>query len=227
MPKSDEEFAAEAEASQLQARLHETQTELSLQQQKALQVADTFQQMIKSLEARTHALTEGEGAPAADGARLTEELRLYKDKASIEKLESSQAGLAQQLSSLESTLATSNGDLAHQYGGRRRRRRSALRARMAQQQRELSLKTDECLQLKQQLSDARAEAQQLRRRLKSEGAGGGAGSGAARRGREAHRAACWPRNAALGESCGSTAARYEGATVARYQRRPRRRLPRP
>ena len=108
VPKSDEEFAAEAEASQLQARLHETQTELSLQQQKALQVADTFQQMIKSLEARTHALTEEKARLAADGARLTEELRLYKDKASIEKLESSQAGLAQQLNTLESSLHTSH-----------------------------------------------------------------------------------------------------------------------
>ena len=77
-----------------------------------------------------------------------------------------QAGLAQQLSSLESTLATSNGDLAHQYGaGGGGDDASALRARMAQQQRELSLKTDECLQLKQQLSDARAEAQQLLPRL--------------------------------------------------------------
>ena len=216
VPKSDEEFAAEAEASQLQARLHETQTELSLQQQKALQVADTFQQMIKSLEARTHALTEEKARLAADGARLTEELRLYKDKASIEKLESSQAGLAQQLSSLESTLATSNGDLAHQYGaGGGGDDASALRARMAQQQRELSLKTDECLQLKQQLSDARAEAQQLRRRLKSEGAGGGADPAQLAEA-EKRNYALMSRNAALEEELRQYR-EYMKATVARYQ----------
>ena len=217
VPKSDEEFAAEAEASQLQARLHETQTELSLQQQKALQVADTFQQMIKSLEARTHALTEEKARLAADGARLTEELRLYKDKASIEKLESSQAGLAQQLSTLESTLATSNGDLAHQYGAggggdaalRAAREDGAAAARALAQDGRVP-PAQAAAQRRARRGPAAPEAPQERGRRRRRG------SGAARRGREAQlRAHVAQRRARRGAA--AVPRRRMKATVARYQ----------
>ena len=79
----------------------------------------------------------------------------------------------------------------------------------------LSLKTDECLQLKQQLSDARAEAQQLRRRLKSEGAGGGADPAQLAEA-EKRNYALMSRNAALEEELRQYR-EYMKATVARYQ----------
>jgi hypothetical protein len=121
--QSEEMEHANQQLVTLQAQLRESQREVSAQAEKNVQVAETYRQVIKSLEAQTGASGQNAGSLASENDRLRAELDMHRGAATTMKLASEphHSSSARSGGGLKTAERTELADLRHEVATLRRK----------------------------------------------------------------------------------------------------------